>query len=404
MRMFVGLFVGVWVARYLGPEQFGLLSYAQSLVFLFVVIATLGLDNIVVRELVKDESRRDELLGTAFGLKFIGAIILLPLLALAVQLTSNDSYTNLLVLIIATATIFQSFNVIDFYFQAKVLSKYTALANTISLALSSIIKILLIIYEGPLIAFAIMTAFEALILSAGIIYYYTKFNGQNPFNWSFHWPTAKFLLHHSWPLILSGLVVSIYMKFDQVMVKEMIDAEAVGQYAAAVRLSEAWYFIPMAMSNSLFPAIINAKIQDEKLYYKRLRRLYRLMFWIAVSIAVPMTFLSDWLVNLLYGIEFAQAGHLLMIHIWAGVFVFLGVAINRWFLVENLQMYTMVNTSIGAIVNIALNYILIKQVGLVGVAWATLISYAIASYISLAFFKTTREKFLFVTKTCASFQ
>ncbi|HDY85387.1 MAG TPA: flippase, partial [Methylophaga sp.] len=130
LRMSVGLFVGIWVARYLGPEQFGLLSYAQSFVFLFTVIATLGLDGIVVRELVKDKTQRDVLLGTAFGLKLIGAFLILPILAIAVQLTSNDNYTNLLVFIIASATIFQSFNVIDFYYQSKVLSKYVALANT----------------------------------------------------------------------------------------------------------------------------------------------------------------------------------------------------------------------------------------------------------------------------------
>ena len=144
LRMFVALFVGIWIARYLGPEQFGLLSYAQSFVFLFTAITTLGLDGIVVRELVKDESRRDKLLGTAFGLKLVGAILILPILALAVQLTSNDDYTNLLVFIIASATIFQSFNVIDFYYQSKVLSKYVALTNGVSLALSSIIKIALV--------------------------------------------------------------------------------------------------------------------------------------------------------------------------------------------------------------------------------------------------------------------
>lgn len=403
LRMFVGIFVGVWVARYLGPEQYGLLSYAQSFVFLFAVIATLGLDHIVVRELVKDESRRDELLGTAFGLKFMGAVVLLPLLGLGVLLTSNDPYTNLLVFIIASATIFQSLNVIDFYFQAKVLSKYTALANTISLAASSIIKIVLILYEGPLIAFAIITAFEAIILAAGIAFYYSRFKELNIFKWNFQWITAKMMLQHSWPLILSGLVVSIYMKFDQVMVKEMLDASAVGQYSAAVRISEAWYFIPMAISNSLFPAIINAKQQDEKIYEKRLKRLYRLMFWIAISIAIPMTFLSDWLIEFLYGIQYAQAGDLLMIHIWAGVFVFLGVAINRWFLVENLQKFTMVNTTIGAIINVTLNYFLISRMGVAGAAWATLISYGIASYLSMSIFNKTRQKFVFVTKSCVTF-
>lgn len=120
LRMVVGLFVGIWVARYLGPEQFGLFSYAQSFVGLFTAIATLGLDGIVVRELVKDESRRDELIGTAFYLKLIGAIAVLIVLAVAIQFTSNDHYTNILVFIIASATIFQAFNVVDMYFQAKV--------------------------------------------------------------------------------------------------------------------------------------------------------------------------------------------------------------------------------------------------------------------------------------------
>ena len=143
LRMVVGLFVGIWVARYLGPEQFGLFSYAQSFVGLFTAIATLGLDGIVVRELVKNESRRNELIGTAFWLKFFGAFAVLLILAMAINFTSNDTYTNTLVFIIASATIFQSFNVIDFYFQSKVMSKFVVYANVISLLLSSIIKVVL---------------------------------------------------------------------------------------------------------------------------------------------------------------------------------------------------------------------------------------------------------------------
>ena len=172
LRMVVGLFVGIWVARYLGPEQFGLFSYAQSFVGLFTAIATLGLDGIVVRELVKDESRRDELIGTAFYLKLIGAIAVLIVLAVAIQFTSNDHYTNVLVFIIASATIFQAFNVVDMYFQAKVLSKYVVYANVISLLISSLIKIALILNDAPLIAFAWATLFDSFILALGFIYFY----------------------------------------------------------------------------------------------------------------------------------------------------------------------------------------------------------------------------------------
>ena len=334
--MIVGLFVGIWVARYLGPEQFGVFSYAQSFVGLFTAIATLGLDGIVVRELVKDENRKDELIGTAFWLKVMGAFGVLLMLAMAINFTSNDTYTNTLVFIIASATIFQSFNVVDFYFQSKVMSRFVVYINIISLFLSSMVKIALILNKAPLIAFAWVILFDSFVLACGFIYFYIKNNSTlNIKNLKFRGKTAVLLLKDSWPLVLSGIAISIYMKIDQVMIKEMMNAEAVGQYAAAVRLSEAWYFIPMVISLSLFPAIINAKKQSEELYYVRLQKLYDFMVWVAIAIALPMTFLSDWIVELLFGQAYIEAGNVLMIHIWTGVFVFLGVAFSKYLFAEN---------------------------------------------------------------------
>ena len=399
LRMVVGLFVGIWGARYLGPEQFGLFSYAKSFVGLFTAIATLGLNGIVVRELVKDESRCDELIGTTFWLKVMGAFGVLLILAIAINFTSNDTYTNTLVFIIASATIFQSFNVVDFYFQSKVMSKFVVYANIISFFLSSIVKIVLILNDAPLIAFAWVVLFDSLVLALGFVYFFFRNSSFKIKNLTFRRETAIDLLRDSWPLILSGIVISIYMKIDQVMIKELLGTNAVGQYAAAVRISEAWYFIPVVIASSLFPAIINAKKQSEELYYERLQRLYDLMVWMAIAIALPMTFMSDWIVELLYGGQYNEAGAVLMIHIWAGVFVFLGVASGKWFMAENLQIFSTINTTIGAVVNIGLNYILIPKIGIEGAAWATLISYFIAAYLCLAFWKKTRINFIYLSKT-----
>ena len=394
LRMVVGLFVGIWVARYLGPEQFGLFSYAQSFVGLFTAIATLGLDGIVVRELVKDESRRDELIGTAFYLKLIGAIAVLIVLAVAIQFTSNDHYTNVLVFIIASATIFQAFNVVDMYFQAKVLSKYVVYANVISLFVSSIVKIVLILNDAPLLAFAWATLFDSVVLALGFIYYYIKNNSTfNIQHLTFKRETAVSLLKDSWPLILSGIVISIYMKIDQVMIQEMMGSEAVGQYAAAVRISEAWYFIPMVVASSLFPAIINAKKQSEELYYARLQKLYDLMVWMAIAIALPMTFLSDWLINLLYGEQYSEAGSVLMIHIWAGVFVFLGVSFGKFLTTENLTRKAFYRTLLGAILNVIFNFILIPKYGINGAAIATLLGQLIANYFYDIFDRDLHKQF-----------
>ncbi|MEW4983213.1 MAG: flippase [Cycloclasticus sp.] len=399
LRMGVGLFVGIWVARYLGPEKFGLLSYAQSFVFLFTAIATLGLDGIVVRELVKDESKRDVLLGTAFGLKLIGAIIILPVLFLAVQFTNNDDYTNLLVFIIASATIFQSFNVIDFYYQSKVLSKYVALANAVALALSSAIKIMLLLNEAPLLAFALMTIFDGLVLAIGLVYFYIKTSGFKLSSWSFNWAMAKGLLNDSWPLILSSFAISIYVKADQIMIMKMLGVESVGQYAAAVKISEAWYFIPVVVANSMFPAIVNAKEISEGFYVKRLQFFFDLMVLLSLLIVVPLVFLSEDMVRLLYGNDYAQATSILMVHACAILFVFMGVASGRWLLNENLQIYSSINTVIGMISNIVINYFLINKVGLIGAAIATVISYAISGYGLLLVHGRTRDVFFMLTKS-----
>lgn len=398
LSMIVALFVGVYVARYLGPERFGLLSYAGSFVGLFTALATLGLDGIMVRELVKTPKRRDELLGTAFWLKAGGAVLMWIGIATAIPFTNNETQTNVFIGIIAFGVIFQAFNIIDFNYQAEVKSKFVVYVQIVQLAVSSITKLVLVWISAPLVWFVCIFLLDAMILAVGLIAMYLKNTGK-VWHWKWHWQTASVLLKDSWPLILSGMVISIYMKIDQVMIKEMLGAEQVGHYAAAVRLSEAWYFIPMAITSSVFPAIINAKKQSEVLYYKRLQKLYDLMVWLAVAIALPTTFLAPWVIKVLYGDAFLPAAGVLSIHIWAGVFVFLGVASGRWFLCENMQKEAFYRTFLGAICNIVLNIIMIPKYGIIGAALSTLISQSVAAYFYDILNHKTRNVFWMKTRS-----
>jgi len=398
LSMVVALFVGVYVARYLGPERFGLLSYAGSFVGLFTALATLGLDGIMVRELVKTPERRDELLGTAFWLKAGGAILMWIGIAVAVPFTNNDTQTNILIVIIAFAIIFQAFNVIDFNYQAEVKSKYVVYAQLVSLVISSITKLVFVWIAAPLVWFACVFLLDAVVLAAGMTAMYLKNTG-NIWYWKWRWQTAKELVKDSWPLILSGMVIAIYMKIDQVMIKEMLDAEAVGNYAAAVRLSEAWYFVPMAITSSVFPAIINAKKQSEELYYQRLQKLYDLMVWLAVAIALPTTFLAPWVIRVLYGEAFLPAAGVLSIHIWAGVFVFLGVASGKWFITENFMKLAFYRNFLGAIGNVIFNLIFIPILHIKGAAIGTLLANFLAAYFFDVINLKTRKNFLMKTKS-----
>lgn len=400
LRIFVGIFVTVWVARYLGPEQFGILSYAIAIVGLFSAFATLGLDSITVRELVKNETMQNQMIGTVFWLKLMGAISVLFFLYIFVSILPNDSNTNFIIFIIASSTIFQSFNVIDFYFQSKVLSRYVVYANIISLSLSSIIKIVLILFESSLISFAWVVLFDSFILSVGLIYYYFLTNPLiNIRFYKFSKDLAKSLLNDSWPLILSALLISVYMKIDQVMINSMLGSNSVGQYSAAVRLSEAWYFIPVVIAASLFPAVINAKQHNEIIYYTRLQQLYDFMVWTAILISIPVALYSDAIVNFLYGIEYSKTSNVLKIHIWTSVFVFLGVASSKWFVAENFMKLYFVRSLYGVLCNIAFNIILIPLYGIEGAAISTLFGQILVTYLSDLFSVKTRRNFIMKTKT-----
>lgn len=374
LRMGVGLIVGVWVARYLGPEQFGLLSFATAFVGLFGAIAGLGLQSIVVRDIVRDPIGKELTLGTAAVLQFFGGLLAyVILLASILWLRPEDALAKALVSILGTMMLFKVSEVALYWFESQVLSKYSVWVQNGAFLVFAAIKVVLIIEQAPLIAFAWATMAEALTVALLLL---VTLGLHGPRLRHLRWTLvrAKDLLADSWPLLLSGMAIMIYMKIDQIMLGQMIGDDAVGIYSAAVRVSEVWYFIPMMITASVFPAILEAKKCSEVQYYQRLQYLYDLMVWLSLAVALPMTFMSTPIVTLLFGEAFATSGPVLAIHIWAAVFVFLGVASSQWFLAENRQVLSLQRTVFGAIVNIALNFLLIPEFGPIGAASATVLA------------------------------
>lgn len=389
LRMGVGLIVGVWMARYLGPEQYGLWNFASAFAALFSALSILGLDSIVVRELVKKPERQNVLLGSAFVLKLMGGSIALLLALVAISLMrSGETLTLWLVGITAAGFIFQSVNVIDYYFQAKVKSKYTVISANAAFVLLTLVKIYLLLTSAPLIAFAWAGLIEIVLTSIFLLIAY-KANHLNMRDWQYDGHEMVMLLKESWPLILAGLAVMLYMRVDVVMLQQMVGDREVGIYAAATRLSEIWYFLPSIIVASVSPAIIKSHSLDSDQYIKRLRQLYFIMAWLAIGISLPLSLLSGTIVSILFGSEFAEAGPVLAIHLWASIAVFLGVASSQYLLVENLQKISFYRTLIGLIVNVMLNLMLISNMGAKGAAIATVVSYFVATF-SLVFFKSTR--------------
>ena len=396
-RLVLNFIVMIVVVRYLGPDKFGIYSYAISFYGLFVALISLGMEGISIRELVKYPDKRDQILGSVFYSQLMGAILAVSFIALTLFITSEELSISILILIISASSFFQTLNVVDYYFRSTVKAKYSVYVLSTSVVMVSITKFILILVEAPLITFIIAYSFEFVFNSIGyfIVYHRQKLKLKN---WKFEKELAKNLLKDSWPLILSGVVVSIYAKIDQVLIKKMLDSESVGFYAAAVRLSEAWYFIPIAISNALFPAIVNAKNISKELYYSRLQKLYDILAWIAILISVPISFLSPYIIEILYGERFSQSAPILTIYIWAGVAVFLGVASSQFLVTENLTKISFYRTAIGMISNVFLNIIFIPVYGIIGSAVATLISYSLATF-SIILFKDLYSQFIMMLKS-----
>lgn len=401
LRMGIGLVVGVWLARYLGPEQFGLFSYALAFVALFSPLATLGLDDIVVRDLVRDPAGEREILGTAFALKAVGGAVTFGAATGAILLLrSADSLSRWLVAIVAAGTVFQAFQVIEFWFHSQVQAKYAVLPKNAAFLLCSLAKVGLILAEAPLLAFAWISTVEVGIGALGLVVAY-RARGSRLRAWRGTLTAAGRLLHDSWPLMLSGMVITVYLRIDQVMLGEMTGSVEVGVYSVAVRLSEVWLFIPMAIYWSVFPAIVEARGMGEAVFYERLQRLYSLIALSAYAVALPVTFVAPWLVPALFGEAYARGGAMLAVLIWANVFSSLEIARSSFLTVMNWTRLYLVTVMLGCFLNIGLNYWLIPLYGGMGAVIASLVAYWFAAHGSCFLFQPLRRTGMMLTRALA---
>lgn len=389
LRLGVTLFVGGWVARYLGPEQFGLFSYALAFLTIFTAVATLGLDSLTVRNLVQQPAKAAEILGTTFSLRLLGGIGAFLLANTSAYLLTKDLKTTLIVAIVTGGLLLNALDTIDLWFQANVRSKYTVYAKNLAFLSTTIAKIGFILASAPLYAFAVLHLAEIALGGFGLIVAY-RLQGSSSGRWRTSWLYAVQLLRESWPLILSSMSVILYMQIDQIMLGQMIGSHAVGVYSAAVRLSEVWYFIPAAIISSVFPAIIQSKSIDGNLYDKQVQQLYTGMVWLFLLISLPIALFSGAIISLVYGNDYQASAPILAIHIWSSIFISLGLARGRWLIIEGLTRFTFLTHLQGTVINIALNLVLIPRYAGLGAAIATLISYAIASYLSCFTYSKTR--------------
>lgn len=382
----LSFFIGVWVIRYLGPENYGVLSYALAFAGIFSFIAGLGVDNILNRELVKFPEKRDELMGTAFRLKLIGGFIAFAITVISVFIINPSTLIKFLVMIYSFTFIFQSLNIVSTFFQSRVEAKKNVRAQVLSSSLTSILKIIMILSGLGVIWIMIAYALDSLWLVIILLISYRR-SSLKFRRWKFSGETARQILSSSWLMMLTTASVLVYMKIDQVIIRQLLDERAVGLYSAAIKLSEIWYFIPGIICVSLFPAIINSRKTDQKLYYSRLKRLYMLVLVLSLIIAIIVSALAKPIIYLLFGIDYLESISVLRIYAWSTVGFFLGMVSSYYLLAENYMKIYFFSSFFVAVLNIVLNVLLIPKFGINGAAIATVVSYSFLVLILLFFRK-----------------
>jgi len=390
LRAAVGALVTVLMVRQLGPEQFGTLTFCGNLLMMLSPFIGLGLELILVRELVRAPECRAELLPTVIVLKLLGIVFVAATGMIFVYLLRSDDTVSLkITAVLCIGLLGQAGDIFDLWFQATLANRTAVLCRNASFLIFAVIKIILVVSSASLISFATAVTGEAILAAMLLCIFGLRSVGAIDFQKSSA-ACARRLLAEALPFIAAGFCVSAYMRADSLLLAVIVDDKAVGIYAAAVRISELWYILPTSIMTSIFP-FVAARTHSNDMRAAEIRiALYGILFWTAACVALFFTCFSDQVVSTLFGPTYRDAAAVLAVNSWAAIPVFQGVASSQHLVSDRLAVYSLYRTLIGLVVNIVLNATLISLGGIFGAAVGTTVSYFAATY-SLLIFKSTRK-------------
>lgn len=392
-----GLLVGIFVARYLGPEQYGLMNYVISYVLLFQTFAVFGLDSIEIREEAKAVKPYQTIIGTAFGLKIGFALFFIVLVIITSAILDADSYTTILVSIYSLSIILNSFCVIRNFFTAKVQNKYVVQAQISRTLIGIIIKVGLLLLHASLTWFILASMFDFALLAGGYCMAYRKKIGHIK-EWHFDKAYALFLLKESFPLMLTSAAVIVYQRIDQVMIGQMIDKESVGYFSVASKFTEVLIYIPMMLAQTITPILVGIRKSSHRKYEIKGQQFMNFSLWISILAALSTSLLGYWIIRLTFGTKYLLAVPVLQIMAFKTASVALSNTAGAMLVTEGLQQYAFYRDIMGCIVCIALNYLLLPQYGIIAAAYVSIFSNIAAGYLADAIIPAYRHLFIMQTK------
>lgn len=395
IQMMFGLVVTLLTARYLGPSNYGLINYATAYTSFFTALCTLGINNVLVKELIDHPGQEGIVIGTSMCLQSISSFMsAIAIITISSVVDAGESGTILIVSLSCVGMFFHVFEVFNYWFQRRLESRITAKATLIAYILSSVYKVYLLVAGKSVAYFALVSSIDYLCLGLILFYEYKRNHGQRL---GISWQYGKQLLKRSCHFILSGLMVSVYSQTDKLMLKQMINESEIGYYATAVSLCGMWCFILSAIINSIYPSIMEAsKAGNDQLFKKRNVQLYAIVFYMSVAVSLGFTIFAKPVIYILYGESYLPAVNPLRIITWYTAFSYLGVARNAWVVAEARQKYLFPIYAASAVANVVLNYLLIPSLGASGAAIASLAAQVFTTLVVPFFINGMRENSMLI--------
>lgn len=390
LHMIMSLVVTGAVARYLGDHDYGIINYGLSFVNIFAIVTKLGIDSIIVNELVKNRNKQGEIIGTTIGLRMLSSLFSLIITYIFVCVLNPAQEVIIVVTMIESISLVGlALDTIDFYFQSKLMSKYSALARTLSYPLVCLYRLVLVWLKSDLQWFAWACVFDTIFIGFFLVVFYKKNKGPTL---KFSWSMGKYLLVYGKHFVFANLLVTVYTQMDRLMLGSISGQGQVGIYSAAMTIANLWIFIPNALIDSARPLIMELKAKgEEQLYQKRWRQIYAGVIWISILAGIFFTIFPKLVVWIIYGKDYFSAVSVLMILIWSRLFSLLGILRSTWMLCEGYEKYVKYFVGFGALMNVILNSVWIPAMGANGAALATLVTEISSSFIISLCYKKTRK-------------
>ena len=389
VNMLLQFFVSLATARYLGPSNFGTINYVAAFVSFFSSIASLGLAVIVIKEIATDKYDNNEVIWTSIWMRFGTAILsTISIIALMFVTNQDDPMIVQIAFLESLSIVFSSFDTMNYYFQAKLLSKWSSIAGVLAYIGMSLYRIYLLATNADIVWFAFATSTDMIFLTVFLMIFYIRIEGFRP---KFNWNIGKKLLKQSYHYLIAGLITILYAQVDRIMLGNMLDKASVGYYSAALTISTLWSMIPSALIQSISPVLYEAAGKDRVLYLRRLRQSYAVLFWLNAAYSIFVGVFAHWVILLLYGKEYLAGTAALRIVVW-----YYGLStmstLNQVYLAnDGKNKYINLFCVAGLITDVILNFILIPAMEINGAAIATLITHIVIQIIMPYMYKDTRE-------------